>query len=199
MSDTTNLNVVEMPPPEVPFYNLDNAHRLSHYLHLIPPREKGRPERMFWEYRILSHPRTRVLFVEWYMDDYSPDQVPEGILAFSRGFECGFIGPDGEVYNGSTGARYRASLVEVHGDRKITTLEMGDGHYMQPLHKDHWPAMVTYIKNERIRNGMIHSSINNPPHMFASAFDFLVAAHEVHVESSRFGLGFDEVSAITLF
>ncbi len=198
--DPSNVVSFPQPPaPEVPFHSRSNGLRLQHYLGMIPPRANARSERMFHEYRILDNLRSRVLIVEWYRDDYTVEQVPEGILAFSRGFECGFISSDGEIFNGSTGARYRASIIDLHGDQKVTTLEMGDGHYAAPIKREHWAALVTYIKDERLRNGMIHSSINNPPPPNPTPLDFLIAAHQVHVDTQRFGTAFGEVSAIVLF
>lgn len=196
---TTNINLVQLEPVKADWHNT-NAERIGKILAMIPPRENTRPESYFYEYRVMDPSLPIVLIVEWYQDDYTAEQTPEGIRYFTPGFTCGFITPDGDLCNSAIGSRWRASLVCLHGEPKITILSMGDGHFDQPLStREHWASMVSYIQDEHIRHGMIQRLLNDPPGERPTPLDFLKAAHDVHRNSFRHSRSFIEPSVVTLF
>lgn len=183
---------------EIPSYVRTNAIRIEDLIKKIPPREMARKERQFWEYRVLNHGMARVLMVEWYQDEYTLNQVPEGIRYFTPGFNSGFVTSDGEILNGSAGAQWRASIVELHGETKITTLQLNVEHYAAKMRKEEWGQFIASTRDESLRNRMIYMSLEEPRLASPTYLDFLEFAHEAH---SRINchVSFGEVSAIQLF
>lgn len=186
---------------EKPIWHKTNAERIEDIIALLPPREQVRAdERKYCEYRVLDYDRARVLVVEWYQDEYTAEQVPEGVRYFTPVFTCGFVDPRGMLYNAETRLRYRAAMVDMHGGIKMTIMGLSDGHYSERMRKsDHWATLISYIKDEHIRNGMIQQLIHHHPDERSTFFDFLEHAHAVHLASFRHGHFSSEPSIVTLF
>lgn len=184
---------------EKPSYERTNKERILAMAGLIPTREFERPEKIYREFRLVDSDRGRMLFTEWYHDDYTLNQAPEGILCFSRGITAGVITPEGEVLSGSSGSKWRATLVESHGDIKITSLAVANGHPNQVLLPRQWADLMNAIQDESIRQGMVIKCVTQLIPTNPTYLDFLSYAHTVHIESSRHRPSFKEASAITLF
>lgn len=184
---------------EKPSYERTNKERILAMAGLIPARTHERPEKIYREFRLVDAERGRMLFIEWYHDDYTLNQAPEGILCFSRGITTGVITPEGEVLSGSSGASWRATLVESHGDIKVTSLAVNNGRPDQTLLPRQWADLINAIQDESIRQGMVVKCITQLVPHNPTYVDFLSYAHTVHMESVRHRTSFKEVSAITLF